>query len=105
LEALRKARQRLMGFLLRHGRSYDAKRWTWPHRLNRTNERRGGGTVRRILGATLASELDQPLLVIRLLRTPRAHEKVQRLMEAGVSSFPIDMPPGRYKRGKQPYRV
>jgi transposase len=32
VEALRKARQRLMGFLLRHGRSYDAKRWTWPHR-------------------------------------------------------------------------
>jgi len=28
VEALRKARQRLMGFLLRHGRSYDAKRWT-----------------------------------------------------------------------------
>jgi len=32
VEALRKALQRLMGFLLRHGRSYDAKRWTWPHR-------------------------------------------------------------------------
>ena len=32
VEALRKARQRLMGFLLRHGRSYDAKRWTWRHR-------------------------------------------------------------------------
>jgi transposase len=32
VEALRKARQRLMGFLLRHGRSYGAKRWTWPHR-------------------------------------------------------------------------
>ena len=32
VEALRKARQRLMGFLFRHGRSYDAKRWTWPHR-------------------------------------------------------------------------
>ncbi|WP_159351553.1 hypothetical protein [Roseomonas harenae] len=32
VEALRKARQRLMGFLLRHGRSYDGKRWTWPHR-------------------------------------------------------------------------
>ncbi len=31
-EALRKARQRLNGFLLRHGRSYDAKRWTWRHR-------------------------------------------------------------------------
>ncbi len=32
VEALRKARQRLMGFLLRHGRGYDAKRWTWRHR-------------------------------------------------------------------------
>ncbi len=32
VEALRKARQRLMGFLLRHGRSYDGKRWTGPHR-------------------------------------------------------------------------
>jgi transposase len=32
VEALRKARQRLQGFLLRHGRSYDAKRWTWRHR-------------------------------------------------------------------------
>ena len=32
VEALRKARQRLNGFLLRHGRSYDAKRWTWRHR-------------------------------------------------------------------------
>jgi transposase len=32
VEALRKARQRLMGFLLRHGRSYGAKRWTGPHR-------------------------------------------------------------------------
>ena len=32
VDALRKARQRLMGFLLRHGRSYDAKRWTWLHR-------------------------------------------------------------------------
>jgi transposase len=31
-EALRKARQRLNGFLLRHGRNYDAKRWTWRHR-------------------------------------------------------------------------
>jgi transposase len=27
-EAPRKARQRLNGFLLRHGRNYDAKRWT-----------------------------------------------------------------------------
>jgi transposase len=32
VEALRKARQRLMGFLLRHGRSCDAKRWTRRHR-------------------------------------------------------------------------
>jgi transposase len=32
VEALRKARQRLMGFLLRHGRSHGAKRWTWRHR-------------------------------------------------------------------------
>ncbi|MBX6743603.1 MAG: IS110 family transposase [Acetobacteraceae bacterium] len=32
VEALRKARQRLVGFLLRHGRSYDAKHWTWRHR-------------------------------------------------------------------------
>jgi hypothetical protein len=32
VEALGKARQRLQGFLLRHGRTYDGKRWTWPHR-------------------------------------------------------------------------
>lgn len=32
VDALRKARQRLGGFLLRHGRGYEGKRWTARHR-------------------------------------------------------------------------
>jgi transposase len=32
VDALRKARQRLSGFLLRHGRAYEGKRWTPRHR-------------------------------------------------------------------------
>jgi transposase len=32
VDALRKARQRLSGFLLRHARSYEGKRWTARHR-------------------------------------------------------------------------
>jgi hypothetical protein len=42
-DALCKARQRLMGFLLRHGRSYDAKRWTWPHRKWLMEQEHGAG--------------------------------------------------------------